>query len=154
MATSTDRNIAILNDLVEVTLDSAYGYEEAAKAAKNPAFKSLFEKRSIDRDRITVGLQQEVRGLGGVPDENGSVLASAHRKFLSLKNTVLGSDQSVIDEVEAGEDHIKSKFEGALGNQELSPTIKGKIYVAYAAIKADHDQMRDLKRDLMVRPSI
>lgn len=148
MTTSTEQNIKILNGLVEVTLDSAHGYEEAANETKNPAFMTLFAKRSIDRHRITMDLQHQVRSLGGEPDEDGSVLASAHRMFLSLKNTVLGSDQSVVDEVEAGEDHIKAKFEDALDSPELLLASKSAIQAAYATIKADHDQMRDLKRNL------
>jgi uncharacterized protein (TIGR02284 family) len=153
MSTINDQHIKVLNSLVEATLDSAHGYREAAKDAKNPRFKSLFEKRSMERNQLTAELQTEVRGLGGKPEDEGTILASAHRMFLNLKNTVTGSDQGIVDEVEAGEDHIKAKFEEALQQENLSAPVKGVVNEVYAVIKADHDQMRDLKRELKAHPA-
>ena len=68
--------------------------------------------------------------------------------FLNLKNSVTGSDQTIVDEVEAGEDHIKARFEEALRPQILSASLQEAVTTVYGVIKADHDQMRDLKRDL------
>jgi uncharacterized protein (TIGR02284 family) len=148
MSTTNDQHIKVLNGLVEATLDSAHGYKEAAKDAKNPQFKSLFEKRSMERNRLTAELQTEVRSLGGKPEDEGSMLASAHRVFLNLKSKMTGSDQGVVDAVEAGEDHIMAKFEDALKQQHLSAPVKIVVSRVYTEIKAGHDQMRDLKRDL------
>ena len=86
MSTINDQRIKVLNSLVEATLDSAHGYREAAKDAKNPRFKSLFERRSMERNQLTAELQSEVRGLGGKPEDDGTILASAHRVFLNLKH--------------------------------------------------------------------
>jgi uncharacterized protein (TIGR02284 family) len=61
---------------------------------------------------------------------------------------VAGSDQGIVDEVEAGEDHIKTKFEHAMRKEHLSAPVQEVVSKVYAAIKADHDQMRDLKREL------
>jgi len=55
-----------------------------------------------------------VRSLGAAPEDDGTVLAAAHRAFLNLKNAVAGDDETVVKEVERGEDHIKEKFEAAL----------------------------------------
>jgi uncharacterized protein (TIGR02284 family) len=153
MSTLNDQHIKVLNSLVEATLDSAHGYRDAAKDAKNPRFKSLFERRSMERNQLTAELQTEIRGLGGEPEDDGTVLASAHRMFLNLKNTVAGSDQGVVNEVEAGEDHIKAKFEHALRNENLPSPVKGVVSKVYAVIKAGHDQMRDLKHELKAHPT-
>ena len=151
MSTLNDKHIRVLNSLIEVTLDSAHGYRDAAKDAKNPQFKTLFEKRSVERNQLTAELQAEVRGLGGKPEDEGAMLASVHRVFLNLKNAVAGSDQSIIAEVEAGEDHIKAKFEAALQHENLSVPVKGVVAKLYLVIKAGHDQMRELKHDLQAR---
>src|SRR5947209_4572375 len=148
MYTTNKRHIDLLNDLVATTLDSADGYQEAAEAAKNPHFKSLFEKRAIQRRHMTAELKIEVRNLGGKPEDDGTILAAAHRMFLSLKSSLGGDDQSVVDEVERGEDHIKAKFEAALKDENLPAPIKATLARAYASIEGDHDQMRDLKRQL------
>ena len=144
MSNTNDQPIAVLNGLIETTLDSAYGYREAAGDARNPAFKSRFEGRWLQRKQLTAELQAEVRGLGGTPDEDGTMLAAARRIFFNLRNSLAGSDQSIIDEVEAGEDHIKAKFEAALAGEELPPAVKAVVTRVLESVQADHDQMRDL----------
>ena len=42
MSNTDNQAIAVLNGLVEATLDSAYGYKEAAGDARSPAIKSLW----------------------------------------------------------------------------------------------------------------
>jgi len=153
MTSSIEQQIAVLNGLIETTLDSAYGYKEAAGDAKNPAFKHLFEGRWLQRKQLTTELQSEVRSLGGTPDEDGTMLAAARRIFINLRNTMAGSDQSIIDEVEAGEDHIKAKFEAVLAGDELAPAVKNVVTRVYASVKADHDQMRDIKHSLQAQPA-
>lgn len=148
MSTDVKHDIKILNGLIETTLDSAHGYGEAAKEAKNPSFKALFERRSMERKQLTADLQSQVRTLGGKPEDEGTVLAAAHRVFLDLKSKVTGDDQSVVNEVERGEDHIKAKFEDALKDSALSMPVKQAITTAYASVKAGHDQMRDLKHEM------
>lgn len=148
MTTDVKHDIKVLNGLIETTLDSAHGYQDAAKEAKNPTFKSLFERRAMQRKQITAELQTEVRKLGGDPEDDGTVLASAHRAFLNLKNSVTGDDQSVVNEVERGEDHIKAKYEDALKDSSLSAPVKQTIATSYASVKADHDQMSALKHEL------
>jgi len=148
MSSVNDRHIAVLNGLIETTLDSADGYKEAANSAKNPAFKTLFERRSMERHQLTAELQAEVRRLGGEPADDGTTLAAAHRMFLNLKNAVTGSDESVVNEVEAGEDHIKAKFEDALAGGDLPAPVRETVTRVYARVKEGHDQMSGLKHSL------
>jgi uncharacterized protein (TIGR02284 family) len=153
MTVTNEQQIAVLNGLIETTLDSAYGYKEAAGDAKNPDFKHLFEGRWLQRQQLTAELQREVRVLGGTPDEDGTMLAAARRIFINLRNTMAGSDQSIVDEVEAGEDQIKAKFEAALAGDELPPALREVVTRVYASVKADHDQMRDIKHALHAQPA-
>ena len=150
MSTLNDRHITVLNGLIEAALDSAQGYSDAAKSATSPRFKTLFERRAMTRRQLTAELQSEVRGLGGTPEDEVTIMASAHRMFVNLKNALAGSEQGIVDEVEAGEDHIKARFEAALQREQFSAPVKDVVSRLYAGIKADHDQMRDIKRDLKV----
>jgi uncharacterized protein (TIGR02284 family) len=151
MAITNDQPIAVLNGLIETTLDSAYGYREAAGDARNPAFKGLFEGRWLQRKQLTADLHAEVRGLGGTPDEDGTMLAATRRIFFNRRNTMAGSDQNIIDEVEAGENHIKAKFESALAAEELPTGVKAVATRVLGSLRADHDQMRDLKHALQAQ---
>ena len=142
-------DISILNDLIATTIDSADGYSEAAKDAGTSRFASLFTSRAAERRGITGDLQRAVSSLGGTPEDDGTILAGAHRVFVNLKSMVTGQDEkALINEVEAGEDHIKAKYESALQDSALSPECRSLVQMAYGSVKSGHDQMRDLKHSL------
>jgi uncharacterized protein (TIGR02284 family) len=147
--TDTSHDISTLNSLIATTIDSADGYTEAAKDGKDGRYATLFTSRANERRRIATTLQQEVRSLGGSPEEGGTVLAGAHRIFINLKSLVTGNDdKAIINEVEAGEDHIKAKYEDALRDTKLSASVKAIIESSYSSVKEGHDEMRDLKHSL------
>jgi uncharacterized protein (TIGR02284 family) len=142
--TSTD--IRTLNSLIATTLDSVDGYTEAATEAGNTRFASMFTSRASERRNVATDLQDEVRRLGGEPEDDGTALASAHRTFINLKSVVTGrDDKAIVDEVERGEDHILHKFQDALKDADLSPETRAAIQNAFGSVRTGHDQMRDLK---------
>src|SRR5690606_24416314 len=103
MQTRNDHDIKVLNGLIETTLDSIDGYREAAKETQNPTFRAMFEQRSFERQRVATELQGTVRQLGGEPEDDGSMLAKAHRAFLDIKHALSKDDQAVVNSVENGE---------------------------------------------------
>jgi len=137
---------ATLNDLIATTFDSVDGYTEAAKNSESDRFIAMFNARALERKAVLATMRAEVTRLGGKPEEDGTMLGSAHRVFLNLKAAVIGRDeQAIIAEVEQGEDHIKAKFEDAMADTELSPGVIHMIRECYTSVKQGHDQMRDLK---------
>jgi uncharacterized protein (TIGR02284 family) len=146
---SNTHDIKTLNSLIETTLDSADGYAEAAKDAKSALLISLFDARSTERRTAVSKLQQSVHALGGKPEDDGTILASAHRAFVNLRTSINSNDNTaVVDEVERGEDHIKAKFEHAMKDQDVSPATLSVIKEVYVSVRSGHDQMRDIKKTL------
>ena len=144
---STD--IRTLNSLIATTLDSVDGYTEAAAATDHAGFGDMFTARATERRSIVTQLQGEVTRLGGNPEDDGTILASAHRTFLDLKSVVTGrDDKAIVNEVERGEDHILHKFQDALKDEDLSPETRTAIQSAFGSVKTGHDQMRDLKQSM------
>jgi len=152
MKSTSEHDIKVLNTLIETTLDSVDGYAEAAKDSDNPRYRNLFEQRASERRRVATDLQSQVRALGGNPEEEGSILAAGHRVFVSIRDSLSKGDESVVDEVERGEDHIKAKFEKAIRDGDLSTPVRSTIEQAYGSVRSGHDQMRDLKHSLESRP--
>jgi uncharacterized protein (TIGR02284 family) len=140
-------DIKTLNNLIGTTLDSADGYAEAAKDAKSEQLTSLFRARSGERRNAASTLQQCVRALGGKPEDEGTALAGVHRMFVNLRTSLTSNDnKAVVDEVERGEDHIKSEFEDAMKDAEVSPDAMKVISEVYTSVRHGHDQMRDIKQ--------
>jgi uncharacterized protein (TIGR02284 family) len=148
--TDTNKNdIHVLNGLIKTTIDSVDGYRAAAEAKDTGRFVSMFFDRANEREDVVERLQDAVTAKGGNPEDDGSFLASAHRSFMGLKETVMGNDErAVVSEVERGEDVIKAKYEAALEDQNLSPDTRTLIADCYTSVKQGHDQMRDLKHSL------
>lgn len=146
---STDHDIRTLNSLIATTLDSVDGYTEAAKDSGSGRFASLFTSRAAERRQVVADLQQQVRSLGGDAEDDGTLLAGAHRAFVNLKATLTGkNDAAIIAEVERGEDHIKDKFKDALGDTDLTAATRTVIEQAFTSVRAGHDQMSALKHSL------
>jgi uncharacterized protein (TIGR02284 family) len=146
---NNSNDISTLNSLIATTIDSVDGYTEAAKDSDTSRFSAMFTSRAGERRQVATKLQQEVSRLGGNPEDDGTVLAGAHRVFLNLKAAVTGKDdKAIVNEVEAGEDHIKAKFEDALEDAELSPQVKAVVRECYGSVKEGHDEMRDLKHSM------
>lgn len=145
----TSHDIRTLNGLIATTIDSVDGYQEAAKDSENSRFTPMFTSRAQERRQVASDLQAEVTRLGGDPEDDGTILAGAHRAFVNLKSAVTGKDdKAIVNEVERGEDHIKAKFEDAMKDDELSPEAKSAIGAAWSSVKAGHDEMRDLKHSM------
>jgi len=145
----SSHDISTLNGLIATTIDSVDGYRTSAEAVESPRYAELFTARASERSSVAEQLRSEVRRLGGNPEDDGTILAGAHRTFLNLKAAVVArDDKAIVDEVERGEDHIKAKYEAALGDDSLAPECRSLIETAYGSVKSGHDQMRDLKHNL------
>lgn len=147
--TDTSHDIRTLNGLIATTIDSVNGYTEAAKDSESPKLQQMFTARASERQSVAENLRSEVSRLGGNPEDDGTILASAHRMFLDLKAAVPGQDdQAIVNEVERGEDHIKAKFEDAMKDDDLGAETRSAIGAAWDSVKSGHDQMRDLKHSM------
>ena len=136
-----------LNTLTATLLDSIDGYTKAGQDVQNRELAERFNARARERQSAVAGLQAAVARCGGNPEDDGTLLAGAHRAFLNLKEAVTGraDDQAILNEVERGEDYLKEKFEAALRNTDLSPEARAAVDAAWGSVKSGHDEMSQLK---------
>jgi uncharacterized protein (TIGR02284 family) len=141
--------ISALNTLIATTIDSVTGYENSAKDVDNQRFAEIFRERANERQQVVEQLRSEVRRLGGNPEDDGSLLGKTHQRFEDLKAAVTGQDeQSIVNEVERGEDYLKEKFETALDSDALSGESRSVVENCYQSVRSGHDQMSQLKHGL------
>jgi uncharacterized protein (TIGR02284 family) len=141
--------ISTLNTLIATTIDSINGYEDSAQNVDNQRFREIFRQRANERQQVVEELRAEVRRLGGNPEDDGSFMGKAHQRFADLKAAITGRDEkSIINEVERGEDYLKSKWQSALQSGDLHGPTHDLIERCYQSIKAGHDQMSSLKHGM------
>jgi uncharacterized protein (TIGR02284 family) len=138
----------VLNGLLEMILDSAEGYEEAAALARNPRFGSLFKERAQGRRAAAQELEAAVAALGASPVEMGSMLGDAHRLLVAIRDRISGgSDKGLIEEVARGEGILDGKFEAAARDEGLSADMRTLVVHLRNAIGVDYDQICNLKAE-------
>jgi uncharacterized protein (TIGR02284 family) len=150
MSTATmnlpQKSIDWLQDLIQVNIDSRDGFEDAANEleGKNSALAHLFRNMSVERASQARELQSIVASNSKTPEKSGSISAAAHRAWMDLRSALGGGQYAILSEAERGEDHIKEKYEAAL--DDLSGcTCTSVLQRQYAAVKASHDAVRDLR---------
>jgi len=141
--------ISTLNTLIATTIDSITGYENSAKDIDNQRLAEIFRQRANDRQQVVEDLRNEVRRLGGDPEDSGSFMGKTHQRLEDLKAAVTGKDEkTIIDTVENGEDYLKEKFETALNSDALSGEARSVVERCYQSVRSGHDQMSQLKHGM------
>ena len=138
--------ISTLNGLIETCRDGQNGFQTAAEGVTRSELKTLFHGYSQQRARFVGELQNEVRRLGGDPENMGSVAATLHRGWIDIRSAVSGGDDgAVISECERGEDAAVAAYRGAL-DQDLPANIRAAVERQFAEVKQAHDRIRSLER--------
>ena len=142
-------SITTLNTLIATTIDSINGYEDSAQNIDNERFREIFRQRASERQEVVQKLREEVRRLGGNPEDDGSFMGKAHQRFEDLKAAITGRDEkAIINEVERGEDHLKAKWQAALQSGELHGESHDLVEQCYQSVKSGHDQISHLKHGM------
>lgn len=127
-----------LTKLLTRVIDSADGYEQAASSAKSGVLKGVFEERAKMRRGFASELRTELKKLGKDADDDGSLLAAAHRVFLDLKTLVGGNDnERALEEVERGESDLIEHYEQALKDLPMHGTSRTIVQEQLACVRRD-----------------
>jgi uncharacterized protein (TIGR02284 family) len=137
--------ISTLNDLIETSRDGEKGFALAAKDAKDASLVSIFREGEQSCREAVRELQEQVRALGGNPDNSGSVAGAMHRGWLSLKTAATSrDDKAILEECERGEDYAKAAYGAAL-KTNLPDGVRQIVERQHKGAVANHDRIRDLR---------
>lgn len=142
---AADDVIDVLNELIETSKDGEKGFALAAKDANDAALTAIFAEGERSCRDAARELQEQVRALGGNPDDSGSVKGAVHRGWVSLKAATTSRDaKAVLEECERGEDYAKAKYSEAL-EHDLPQNVRTLIERQYRGVVENHDRVRELR---------
>ena len=142
---TNDEIISTLNDLIETSKDGEHGFNTCAEDVKDMQLKQLFTAAAQRCAEGAKELQEQVRLLGGDPDEHSSVAGTLHRAWVDIKAAITGKDeQAVLEECERGEDVAKKTYEEAIA-KGLPDDIRSIVQRQYLGVVENHDRVRDLR---------
>jgi uncharacterized protein (TIGR02284 family) len=149
-ATPTHNAPAISNKEVEETLrsviqtliDGQEGFQKLGEHLKDATLKQYFAAESLKRAQFRGDLE-EILHQEGVHDvkEKGTVGGAIHRSWGDLKAHLGGSDHTLLETAEGGEDTAKKAYKDALENVLPLP-VKQVLDTQYAHISASHDYVK------------
>jgi len=144
---STDE--AVTKELIETLEDGREGFAKGAEkleSTDSPELAATFRQLSEQRARFSGELREMAKEYGDNITESGSVTATLHRGWMSLKDALSGSGPSgVLKAAEQGEDHAVKEFEKALDDKDISQGLRTVVERQYREVQAAHDQVRSLK---------
>lgn len=135
-----------LTDLLTRVIDSADGYEQAADSCESGALKDIFSERAKMRRGFAAQIRAELERHGEDVDDDGSLLAAAHRVFLDLKTKVSGDDnEKALEEVERGESVLVDQYEETLRDLDAGSPINGILTEQLSCVRKDLNSARKLE---------
>jgi uncharacterized protein (TIGR02284 family) len=90
-------------------------------------------------------LTEQVRGLGGKPEEGGSAMGAVERGWVAVRTTLSTyDDKAVLEECERGEDNALARYRKAL-KKPLPAGIKLIVERQLQGVQRNHDQIKMLR---------
>lgn len=137
--------ITKLQQLAQINVDSAKGFQEAADAVSDKSLTADFRVWASDRTRQADELSGYVELNDERTSDKESWAAALHQSWLQLRAALSSDDAyAVLAEAERGESLIQQKYEEVL-EETRGSAIEGVLQRQYADVKAVHERIRSLR---------
>jgi len=142
------KSIDVLNKLVEINNDRIEGYETALKETKDNDLKTLFSGFRLTSQNCKSELENEIRKLGGKPEDGTKVSGKFFRQWMDVKAALTNNDRkAILSSCEFGEDAAKKTYDDTVKDhlQDLPPDLQSLVRNQQTKIHADHDKVRNMR---------
>jgi uncharacterized protein (TIGR02284 family) len=137
--------VSTLNNLIETSKDGEEGFRTCAEDISDPQLKSQFMSRAQECAKAASELQEQVRALGGAPENSSSLSGTLHRRWVDIKAAITGKDDvAILNECERGEDVAVKSYRNAL-EKDLPAAIRTIVERQYNGVLRNHDQVKALR---------
>jgi len=145
---TNEKNVEVLNDLIEINNDRVQGYEKAAKetAAADADLRSLFNDMAGESRANLAELKKHVARTGEDPSEGTTKRGKIYRAWMDVKAAVTGqSRKAILASCEFGEDAAQRAYASALETGDLSLEVRTLISEQKAKLRASHDKIKRMR---------
>lgn len=134
-----------LQQLIQVNIDSAKEFQEAAEAITDRTLASEFRVWAADRTRHTDELAEYVPFSKDESPADEQWQATFHQTWVRVRAALsAGSTAAVLSEVEQGQNYVEQRYLTVLP-MTAGTAVEGVIQRQYASVKAVHERVRDLR---------
>lgn len=145
-----DSTIAVVRKLIQLNLDSARGYREAAATVRSKQHKRLFQRISKDRKEFVMQLKRmcvenccETRYDDMPPSR--SIGATLHQWWMSLKANMSAEElYRVLHSAVEGEGTMINAYKEALQTYQYEDAIKSTLEKQFGIVEDQYNFLRGL----------
>lgn len=148
-----NKKIDTINELIQVTRDSAEFYTDAAKEVKNPNLRSLFEQIADSKNGLVGAMSRQVRDEGAKPATAGTFSGSLRQFYGTVKAKMKTDkgDYAFVSELEDSEDRLLDAFHDVLKSDSAPQEVKQTLMGYMPTVQGHHDAMRNRKWEMQAR---
>ena len=149
--TSTESNVAVLNDLIQINNDRIESYEKAAAETEviDADLRDLFTNMANESREYVSELRNYIHQTGEGATDSTTVSGKIYRAWMDVKATFNGKDRkSILESCEFGEDAAQKAYKTALDNaadDDLSPDVVELIKKQKALLRESHNEIKRLR---------
>jgi uncharacterized protein (TIGR02284 family) len=146
MESIKEKEVAVLNTLIEYNNDRVEGYMKAAETTEDADLKSRFTRYSSQSQKFSSELSARVTQIGGEPATGTTNSGKLYRAWMDVKAALSGKDRkAILSACEYGEDVALKSYEEVLEGDEI--TAETRLMVAEHArqIRAAHDEVKSMR---------
>ena len=132
--------------VIEVLHDGERGFASLSEHLKEPRIKAYFAEESASRALFANELETALSAVSGKDiNEGGTASGTIHRVWAELKGNLGGSDHTLLETAEQGEDVAKKAYIEALKVTELPLNVRTILLKQQPHINASHDKVKALR---------
>jgi uncharacterized protein (TIGR02284 family) len=137
--------IKILNQLIEVCVDSEKRYRHAARDVGRDDLERFFEQQAANRKAAADELRAQRTALGVVKEESGTFSGLVNRAEMDLSVVMSKGDSGVVEWCREDAEKVEKEYEEALTSVDLPPELRPIVERQLAAVR---DTISELERVL------
>ncbi|MGR3490663.1 MAG: ferritin-like domain-containing protein [Shimia sp.] len=139
--------IDALKTLLTRLVDSREGYREILDDIENPTLKGMIQRFHEHRDQYASEIRTALATAGEKVDEDGSLLASAHRVFVGLRDALSSGDEAVVAETIRGEKKLVEAYDEAIASETATDPEYHTLIKQHQVVKEELGQL-EVRKDI------
>lgn len=135
-----------LKTVIEVLHDGEKGFRSLGEELKDPSARSFFMEESATRGRFASELESALSSKTGERVSEGTTVSGTmHRAWGELKAKMGGSDHTLLETAEQGEDAAKKAYEEVLKMNDVPGNVVSILRRQQTHIQASHDRVKAMR---------
>jgi uncharacterized protein (TIGR02284 family) len=115
-----------INHTIELLINSQEGFQKACDVvSENYPLRVEFSRRATARAHLARELQQQVRALGGVPADDGTMGGTMNRAVMEISSLFRKDEKAALNAIDRSEEKLANEIANTIAENTFDPQTRG-----------------------------